>query len=223
MDERLRQDKQRGPSRFVARAVLGLLRGHARLRDKLASMLCSGAFESFGKRSVIALPHRLEGVERIAIGSACWFGPDSWLQSIEGPTAGGRIQVGDRVTASGSLVLSAASSIVVEDDVLFARNVYVSDHIHGYDDPDRPVHEQGLSKVAPVRIERGAWLGQNVVVCPGVTIGRGAVIGAGSVVNSDVPPHVVAVGAPARVVKTFAAGHEATASAAVTSEDLVAK
>jgi acetyltransferase-like isoleucine patch superfamily enzyme len=53
----------------------------------------------------------------------------------------------------------------------------------------------------PVLIKRGAWLGQNVVVCPGVTIGRGAVVGANSVVNQDLPDHCVAAGAPARVLK----------------------
>ena len=63
--------------------------------------------------------------------------------------------------------------------------------------------DQGLTKVAPVRIGRGAWLGQNVVVCPGVTIGEGAVIGANSVVNREIPPHSLAVGAPARVLRTF--------------------
>jgi acetyltransferase-like isoleucine patch superfamily enzyme len=62
-----------------------------------------------------------------------------------------------------------------------------------------PIIDQGIDRVAPVVIEDGAWLGENVVVCPGVTIGRGAVVGANSVVLHDVPARSVAVGAPARV------------------------
>lgn len=190
--------------KFVGRTALGLARTFVRMRDKVSSLVVAGAFERFGRNTVLARPWRLEGENHVCLGNGCWLGPDSWIQCVPGPDGRtGSIRVGDRVTASGSLVLSSAGSIVVHDDVLFARNVYVSDHIHGYDDTSRPVHEQGVAKVAPVVIDTGAWLGQNVVVCPGVTIGRGAVIGAGSVVNKDVPPFSVAVGAPARVVKTF--------------------
>ncbi|WP_420063936.1 acyltransferase [Microbacterium marmarense] len=73
--------------------------------------------------------------------------------------------------------------------------------MHGFDDPTIPIRDQALTRIAPVRIRRGAWLGQNVVVMPGVEIGAGAVIGANSVVTSDVPPRTIAVGAPARVIR----------------------
>ena len=61
--------------------------------------------------------------------------------------------------------------------------------------------DQGIASVAPVVIREGAWLGQGVVVCPGVTIGRNAVIGANSVVRHDVPDRCVAAGVPARVIR----------------------
>jgi acetyltransferase-like isoleucine patch superfamily enzyme len=80
----------------------------------------------------------------------------------------------------------------------------VSDHIHAYADPDRAVVEQGLTHLDAVEIGDGAWLGENVVVCPGVTIGRGAVIGANAVVREDVPEYALAVGIPAHVVSVFA-------------------
>ena len=102
---------------------------------------------------------------------------------------------------SGYCVLSAVRSVVLEDNVLMARNVYISDHIHRYTDLDMPIQKQGVDKISPVHICAGAWLGQNVVVCPGVRIGRNAIIGANSVVNKDIPDYCVAVGAPACVVK----------------------
>lgn len=87
--------------------------------------------------------------------------------------------------------------------VLLARNVYVADHAHAFEDTTRAVLDQGVTDVRPVEICDGAWLGQNVVICPGVRIGRGAVVGANSVVRDDVPDYAVAVGAPARVVREF--------------------
>jgi SAM-dependent methyltransferase len=84
---------------------------------------------------------------------------------------------------------------------LLARNVYISDHNHAYVDLTRPIVHQGIGKVSPVFIGRNTWLGQNVSVLPGVTIGEHCIIGANSVVRSSIPSYSVAVGAPARVVK----------------------
>jgi acetyltransferase-like isoleucine patch superfamily enzyme len=58
----------------------------------------------------------------------------------------------------------------------------------------------GEEEVKPVRICRGAWIGQNAAILKGVTVGEGAIIGINSVVVTDVPPHTVAMGNPARVV-----------------------
>jgi acetyltransferase-like isoleucine patch superfamily enzyme len=69
---------------------------------------------------------------------------------------------------------------------------------HAFDDPSRPIHEQGGER-SVVRIGAGAWVGANAVVMAGV--GDGAVIGAGAVVTREVPAGCVAVGVPARVVR----------------------
>jgi acetyltransferase-like isoleucine patch superfamily enzyme len=192
-------------SRLVGAGTVAAYQAWRRLRDKLWSWLASGAFASFGRHSTIALPVRLLNAGRIAIGHHVFLGPDCWLQVLPGPAcAAPRLEIGDGTQVSGSAVLSAAQSIVLEDHVLLARNVYVADHSHAYAAAGTPVLAQGLDKVKPVRVRSGAWLGQNVVVCPGVTIGRGSVVGAGSVVTTDLPDWCVAVGAPARVVKTFA-------------------
>jgi acetyltransferase-like isoleucine patch superfamily enzyme len=186
-------------------AALALYRGAVRLRSKAFSLLAGRAFAAFGRRTVLELPVRLEGVERIAIGDDVYVGAGSWLQVLAGDGAHVALQIGDGTSIAGTCVLSAAQSVSVGRNVLFARNVYVSDHSHAFDDVTRPVLAQGVDRVAPVAIGDGAWLGQNVVVCPGVRIGRGAVVGANSVVKDDVPDHAVAVGAPARVVKELTA------------------
>ena len=188
--------------RYIGRLSLFCYRWAVRLKGKLFSILISGAFSNFGKRTVLMTPIRLSGEERIAIGNGVFVGPGSWLQTLpDGGDQAVAISIGDRTSIAGSCVISAVRGVVIEEDVLFARNVYVSDHIHKYEDRDKPILDQGVDKIAPVLIQRGAWLGQNVVICPGVTIGRGAVVGANSVVNRDVPDYSLAVGAPARLVK----------------------
>lgn len=149
-------------------------------------------------------PVRLSGEQRIAVGDHVFIGSGSWLQSLRnGPDYSVAISIGSRTSIAGACVISAIRSVSLEEDVLLARNVYISDHIHKYTQTDMPIISQGLDKISPVLIKRGAWLGQNVVVCPGVTIGKGAVVGANSVVTHDIPDYCVAAGAPARVVKTI--------------------
>jgi lipopolysaccharide O-acetyltransferase len=186
-------------SAYTSRGFLGFYRRAVRLRDKLFSLLIRGSFASYGARSVLQLPLRLSGEARIAIGSDVFIGSGSWLQVLEGE-GNVALSVGDGTSVSGNCVLSAAQSVRLGKKVLLARNVYIADHMHAFDDRLRAVLEQGITRVAPVEIGDGAWLGQNVVVGPGVRVGRGAVIGANSVVLEDVPDFEVAVGAPARVV-----------------------
>jgi lipopolysaccharide O-acetyltransferase len=188
-------------ARVFGACFLGLYRLAVRVRAKAFSLAVSGAFSSFGRRTVIQLPVRLHGERRIALGSDVFIGAGSWLQAL----GDGWLEVGDGTSIAGGCVLSAAASVRLGRMVLMARNVYVSDHVHAYSDPTRAVLEQGLTRLEPVEIGDGAWLGENVVVCPGVTIGRGAVIGANAVVREDVPDHAVAVGVPAHVVSLFAA------------------
>jgi lipopolysaccharide O-acetyltransferase len=185
---------------------LGLYRFAVRARAKAFSVLAAPAFASFGSRSVIQPPLRLDGERRISIGDDVFMGPGCWLHVVDDETSDKvAIVVGDGTSIVADCVLSAVNSVRVGRNVLFARNIYVADHMHAFDDPARPVLEQGVERTAPVSIGDGAWLGQNVVVGPGVTIGRGAVIGSNSVVLDDVPAFAVAVGAPARVVRQFVA------------------
>jgi acetyltransferase-like isoleucine patch superfamily enzyme len=186
-------------------------RGAVRVRDRLFALAARSAFAEFGRRSVIQLPVRLSGESAVAVGSDVFVGAGSWIQVLD-PEDGAEIVIGDGTSIAGTCVLSSARSIRIGRKVLMARNVYIADHGHAFEDPSTPVLDQGLRDVRPVEVRDGAWLGQNVLVGPGVTIGRGAVVGANSVVLGDVPDHSVAVGVPARVVRTFASGGPAEES-----------
>ncbi|HZT91486.1 MAG TPA: acyltransferase [Gaiellaceae bacterium] len=187
---------------LTGRCAIRLYRFGARARNKVFSVAAGGGFASFGRRSVVEMPVRITGEHRISIGDDVFLGAGCWLRAH--PHADGvALEIGSGTSVTGACVFSAQESLRIGRDVLIARNVYVADHQHAFEDVARPVLAQGDSKVRGVEICDGAWLGQNVVVGPGVRIGRGAVVGANSVVLSDVPDYSVAVGAPARVVRTF--------------------
>jgi acetyltransferase-like isoleucine patch superfamily enzyme len=99
--------------------------------------------------------------------------------------------------------IAAGESITLEENVILARNVFITDHAHAFQDVERPIRDQGIDGVSPVVIGRNSWLGQNAVILAGVTVGQHCVIGANAVVRDSIPDFCVAVGAPARVVKRF--------------------
>jgi acetyltransferase-like isoleucine patch superfamily enzyme len=188
--------------KYLSQLFVSGYRASIRLRCKLFSLLISGVFAHFGRKTVLMYPLRLDGEERVAIGDHVFIGSGSWLQTLpDGENESVAVSIGAGTSIAGACVISAVRSVTLEENVLLARNVYISDHIHKYSDIGIPIMAQGLDKIEPVLIKQGAWLGQNVVVCPGVTIGVGAAIGANSVVTKSIPDYCVAAGAPARVVK----------------------
>jgi acetyltransferase-like isoleucine patch superfamily enzyme len=83
---------------------------------------------------------------------------------------------------------------------MLANGCMVTDGNHRFDDPERPVPWQGFTSKGPTVLGDNVWLGAHVVVTSGVTIGRRSVVGANSVVTTDIPEFSIAVGSPARVV-----------------------
>lgn len=191
--------------RTTGRAFVAAYRLAVRSRSKAFSLLASGSFASYGRRSVIEPPVRLNGEGRIEIGDDVYVAAGSWLQVL-GDGDGVALRLGDGTSIAGPCVLSAARSIRLGRRVLLARGVYIADHMHAFEDVGRPVLDQGITRIEPVEIGDGAWLGENVVIGPGVRVGRGAVVGANAVVLADVPDYAVAVGVPARVVRSLVAG-----------------
>ena len=184
---------------FTSVSGAGTYRLGRRVRARLFTVMIRRSFAAWGLRSVAAPPLRLKGERDITIGAGTWFGSGCWLNAI-----GGTITVGDGCSFAGDVTISAAVSVTLGGDVLVARGVHISDHDHAFTDPGRPARRQGIANAAPVMVGDGAWLGHNVTVTAGVSIGRGAVIAAGAVVTRDVPPYSLAVGIPAQVVRSWA-------------------
>ena len=99
--------------------------------------------------------------------------------------------------------VAAADLVEIGEHCMLANGCFVTDANHRFDDPDKPVPWQGFTSKGPTRLGDNVWLGANVVVTSGVTIGERCVVGANSVVTTDLPPLSIAAGAPAKVLRTI--------------------
>lgn len=112
----------------------------------------------------------------------------------------GDVHIGDRTRIGLSNTI--IGPVNIGNDVRLAQNVVLSGLNHNYESVDSPIHAQGVS-TKPIVIEDETWIGANVVIVPGVTVGKHAVVAAGSVVTKNVPPYSVVAGNPARVLKHY--------------------
>jgi len=112
----------------------------------------------------------------------------------------GSIRVGPRTGIGAYCEIRGLGGVEVGENCMLARNVLLGSGTHAFDDLDTPMTDQGTIGL-PIVLSDDVWLGANVVVLGGVTIGRGAVVGANAVVLEDVPPGAIAAGVPARVVR----------------------
>ncbi len=115
-----------------------------------------------------------------------------------------RIRIGGGTFLNLGVQVAAVELVEIGEHCMFANGCFVTDGNHRFDDPELPVPWQGFSTKGPTRIGANVWCGANVVVTSGVTIGDRCVIGANSVVTTDLPPYSIAAGAPARVLRAIA-------------------
>lgn len=125
-------------------------------------------------------------------------GENVWVEPPFQCDYGWNIEVGDNFYANYNLVILDVCKVTIGDNVFIAPNValYAAGH---------PVHpmsrNSGYEYGAPITIGDNVWIGGNTVILPGVTVGSGCVIGAGSVVTRDIPPNSIAAGNPCRVLR----------------------
>lgn len=115
-------------------------------------------------------------------------------QLVVGPE--GLLKIGDRVFINVGTTISAYSQVLIGNNVLIGNHVAIYDSdFHGLERRDRP------EPPSPVTIEDDVWIATRAVILKGVTIGRGSVVAAGSVVTRSVPPYTLVGGVPARVIR----------------------
>jgi acetyltransferase-like isoleucine patch superfamily enzyme len=134
---------------------------------------------------------------RLEVGPHALLEPGVWI------TAPGqaRVRIGEGTFLNLGVMVASTALVEIGAHCMLANGCFVTDGNHRFDDPDMPITWQGFTSKGPTRIGDNTWLGANVVVTSGVTIGRRCVVGANSVVTTDIPDGSIAAGAPARVLK----------------------
>lgn len=171
-------------------------------RDYLNSGLKKRSLEekfpevSFGKGVQVI------GLNSVAIGRGSCISDDVWVNDCirDGVP---RLMIGETVLVGRRGVISTAGHLEIGSFTILAPDVIVTDADHVYENPMLPYLQQGATSGRTLIVEENCWLGLQVKVLGDLTIGRGSVVAAGSLVRNSLPPFVVAAGSPARIVKFY--------------------
>lgn len=163
-------------------------------------------FKAFGNNSHIGNPLSIFHPEYVQIGDDsnimlnarldCW-------PSYAGVKLQPRLIIGNRTQLGLNFTAICSDDLLIGDDVLIAGGVIITTQNHGTNPESENSYQRQPLVSAPVRICDGCWIGERAVILPGVTIGEKSIIGANSVVTKSIPAYSIAVGMPAKVVKTW--------------------
>lgn len=171
--------------------------------NRIKTLLYKSSMGRFGEKSVIINPLKINGKKRIFIGDKVVIEYKTWLAAMPLTRYDDcKLEIKDGVNIGHFNHIYATKSIIIEENVLTADRVYISDNLHRYDDINVPIKLQPIIQKKEVVIGKGSWLGENVCVI-GAKIGKHCVIGANSVVTHDIPDYCVAVGSPAKIIKRY--------------------
>jgi acetyltransferase-like isoleucine patch superfamily enzyme len=187
-------DRPRSSLRTVVQRCRRAWRRIARLVPKLRYLARRWQFDEAGRRGAIESGVRVLGEASIRLGDRVTLRRGVVL------AGNGTLTIGSHTTINDGCQISAFDAVHIGANVMFAPRVCVLDIDHRFDSRDQPLRQQGY-RTAPVFIGDDVWLGANAVVLRGVRIGRGAIVGANSVVTRDVPDYAIVGGVPARVLR----------------------
>lgn len=164
----------------------------------------------FPNARIIRFPFDVRDKEHITIGKNFTAGRNCRFEGTADIQKGVKtLLIGDNVQVNDFVHITAGERVEIQDNVLIASKVYISDTVHGsygkhniHSDPTIPPSERPLIN-SPVVIEENVWLGDGVCVLPNVTIGKGSIVGANAVVTKSIPAFSIAAGIPARVIKKY--------------------
>lgn len=173
------------------------------VRVKAYTALTRARVASLGAGSSVHPPATLYNPKVMAIGAGVVIREHAWLNGGRADGSKIALRIGDDCYIGRFAHVNAAEGVVLEDKVLIADRVYISDIDHEFMKPGLAVLDQGVRTKGPVLLKSGCWVGAGAVIMSGITIGRNSVVAANAVVLQDVPDFTVVGGIPAKVLKTI--------------------
>lgn len=168
-------------------------------------------FKTCGANFYIDSPFYLWYEQYMEIGDNFYSSPGLRMECIgewKGIKYHPQLIIGDNVSFNFYCHIGCLNKIVIGNNVMLGSHVLIEDHSHGTaDDIDTPVAKRKLHSKGPIIIEDNVWIGENACILENVRIGKCSIIGANAVVTHDIPPYSVAVGVPAKVIKTIRSGN----------------
>lgn len=175
--------------------------------NMLYTFWLASEFNNLGKNSLIEKPLYLKGGKYMSIGEnfnalerlrlECW-------DNYQGEKFTPQLTIGNNVSVNYNVHIGCINQISIGNNVLFASNIFISDHQHGFidtRDSNVPPLARNLYSKGPVIIEDNVWIGENVAILPNVTVGKGCIIGANAVVTKSFPENCVLGGNPAKIIR----------------------
>lgn len=194
-NESIRENLKGNPR--LKRLIDGMIMNQVQTRPRWFVRMLAPLYQHRGKHSVIHSSVRMDTppYRKFSLGNYSVVESFCCINNAVGDVIiGNHTRVGIHNTIIGP--------VKIGNHVNLAQGITVTALNHNFSDPNKRIDEQGIS-TTPVTIGDDIWIGANAVILPGVTIGNHSVIAAGAVVTKDVPPHSVAAGVPAKIIKTI--------------------
>jgi acetyltransferase-like isoleucine patch superfamily enzyme len=165
-------------------------------------------FASIGRNLSVHYTCRLQRpvAAAVKLGDSVFIGKDAWLNVSDLTKGKVVLVIDDNCKIGPRCQISGKNQIHIERDVIVSASALIMDHGHAYEDPTRPVIEQGITEGGRIRIGEGSFIGHGAaIVCARgeLVLGRNCVVAANALVTSSCPPYSVIIGNPGGVIRRF--------------------
>lgn len=192
---------------LVSKLLHQLAKPFSKVIDGILNTYNTGKYYNINMKNHVVIEYpsdKIVGEEHITLGEETCIGKRAVITAID-RIGTPSIVIGSYVAIGDDCHITAVNSITIGDGCLLGKKVTITDNSHG---ENLAIEEMMISprkrivySKGPVVIGKNVWIGDKATICPNITIGDGAIIGANSVVTKDVPAFSIVVGSPARIIK----------------------
>lgn len=164
-------------------------------------LLNASSFKHLDFKTIIRPSVRIEGKKYITISSGVVVQRHGWLLAMKNEEQDPELVIGTGCAIGDFAHITCVRKVILEDYVLLANRVYISDNQHGFSDIQKPIMHQSVRFTGEVVLGKGCWIGENA--CIMASVGKNSVVASNAVVTKPIPDYCIAGGVPAKVLKRY--------------------